>query len=413
MSGGYVWQPASLALAHWPGSRALASANASLGLEGADRAPVFIVTGFVAWLAAAAVRRQESWQWTFAPVGLVAGTIGAAVAAGSPGALTVALAAQTAGPLAAFVATRRWLMLGVADSFLVVTIWSAWRWAGQETDYLPAVLALLAVAQWVLLVPMRRYSTGETDAVIGYLSWAPWLAAAAIAAGTLATASQDPARTASLTRTDAWRISTVVLAMAAASLVAEGLRLRLRVVWMPGTAGLLCALLMAIAIAGPSNVQAYSAPVGLYLVGSGLTFRRSPPLFGERLLAHEAAMLVGAMVLVVPPSAQSFEPGGGTFGLEVLGIAIGLLLTGLILHARWLVPAGIVTLTAVSFRLVTGGLVSVPYWLLLGIAGTALLSLGVLVLLQRERWNRFRERAVEWWSTAYERPAGHGGTPSG
>jgi len=49
-------------------------------------------------------------------------------------------------------------------------------------------------------------------------------------------------------------------------------------------------------------------------------------------------------------------------------------------------------------RLVTGGLVSTPYWLLLGIAGTALIGFGLLVLLEREAWDRFRVAVVRWWT---------------
>ncbi|MFN8618994.1 MAG: hypothetical protein U0837_18075 [Dehalococcoidia bacterium] len=35
--------------------------------------------------------------------------------------------------------------------------------------------------------------------------------------------------------------------------------------------------------------------------------------------------------------------------------------------------------------------------MLLGIGGTALIGFGVLVLLERERWDRFRHRVVAWW----------------
>ncbi len=102
----------------------------------------------------------------------------------------------------------------------------------------------------------------------------------------------------------------------------------------------------------------------------------------------------------LPPAEQSFEPGGGKFGLELIGIGLALLAVGLLFHARWLVPTAILTLTAVSLRLVTGGMVSVPYWLLLGVAGTALLGFGMLVLLERERWDRFRAAVIRWWSEA-------------
>ena len=39
----------------------------------------------------------------------------------------------------------------------------------------------------------------------------------------------------------------------------------------------------------------------------------------------------------------------------------------------------------------------IPYWLTLGLAGLLLLGGGVLLLSQRERWERVRSRASRWW----------------
>ena len=212
--------------------------------------------------------------------------------------------------------------------------------------------------------------------------------------------SQEQSRLAageSIVKTAEWGLAAAVLAMAAAAVVGEGFRMRKRWVSIPGSAALLGALLMAIATQQPENIQAYAAPIGVYLVFAALTFRKSPPLFGENMHFHEAVMLGGFLLMVLPPAEQSFAPDGGKFGLEVLGIALLVLLVGLGFHARWLVPAAIVTLTAVSIRMVTGGMFQLPYWLLLGLAGTLMLAFGFLVLLERERWDRFRHRVVEWW----------------
>ena len=45
-----------------------------------------------------------------------------------------------------------------------------------------------------------------------------------------------------------------------------------------------------------------------------------------------------------------------------------------------------------------------PYWLLLGVAGTGLIGFGLLVLLERERWDRFRRAVAEWWKEVEEAP---------
>jgi hypothetical protein len=240
--------------------------------------------------------------------------------------------------------------------------------------------------------------------VIGYISWAPWLLSAT-ASGILL--SREQARLepgASLVTTEEWSLAATVLGLAAAAITAEGIRLKRRWIWTGGGAGLLAALLMAIATRQPENVQAFTAPAGIYLIAIALTFRRTAPFIGEHMHLHEAAMVLGALLLVLPPAEQSFEPGGGKFGLELIGIGLGLLAVGLLLHGRWLVASAILTLTATSVRMVTGGLFTTPYWLLLGIGGTALIGFGLLVLLERERWDRFRHGVARWWVAVEEGP---------
>ena len=43
------------------------------------------------------------------------------------------------------------------------------------------------------------------------------------------------------------------------------------------------------------------------------------------------------------------------------------------------------------------GYFAMPYWLMLGIAGSLLLGGGVLLLLQRERWDALRASVGRWW----------------
>ncbi|MFN0145140.1 MAG: hypothetical protein ACKVT1_01405 [Dehalococcoidia bacterium] len=73
-------------------------------------------------------------------------------------------------------------------------------------------------------------------------------------------------------------------------------------------------------------------------------------------------------------------------------------------------PASILTFTGIAVRWVTGGYVAVPYWLLLGLLGTALLGFGMLLLFQREAWDRLRHRIARWWIEAP--PAEPGGPHS-
>ena len=377
-----------------------ASFNGLRGIAEADRAWIFAALAFAGWMLVNLPLKRLSGLWTFAPVGLAGMTLAAIVAGDAPGTLTAVLALATLGPLVALPGGRRWTLLGVANAFLFLAVWAAWRWQDGNLAYLPLAFAGMAVLQWTALVWLRRYRAvmRESDIVITAMSWVPWLLAAGVAGILLDREQQQLAPGASIVDTEEWGLAAAVLAMTCAAVTAEGIRLRLRWLWIAGSAGLLVALLMGIATASPSNVQAYTAPTGVYLVLLGLTFRRSPELAGHQLQVHESVMLAGWLFLVLPPAAQSFDPGGGKFGLELIGIGVALLITGLVLHARWLVPAAVLTLTGVSLRLVTGGLVSTPYWLLLGIAGTALIGFGLLVLLEREAWDRFRVAVVRWWT---------------
>ena len=394
-----------------------ASLNGLMGSAGAERAWVFAALSVVGWVLVASRWRAPHGLWTFAPAGLAGVTIGAIIAAGARedgyGTLTGVLAVATLGPLVGYAGIRRWTLVGIANSFLFLAIWAGWRWQELDMAYLPLAFAGVATIEWSALIALRRYTRepSEPNVVIGYISWAPWLLSAAVSGILLSREQANLQPGAALVNTEEWGLAATVLGLLAAAITAEGIRLKRRWIWIMGSAGLLGSLLMAIATLEPENIQAYTAPAGAYLIIIALTFRRSAPFFGEHIHMHEAAMVLGALFLVLPPAEQSFEPGGGKFGLELIGIGLGLLAVGLLLHGRWLVASAILTLTATSVRMVTGGLFTTPYWLLLGIGGTALIGFGLLVLLERERWDRFRHAVVRWWTVVEETPVEPLGEP--
>jgi hypothetical protein len=393
-----------------------AGASFSGAVEAGDggQAAVFAALGFAAWFLVAAFGPEGRGFWTFSPMGFTGSTIAAFVAPPSDAALAAALAVATAGPLLAALVVRRWALGGIANSFLLLALWAAWRWQDLDVQWLPLVLAGLAAFETLALTRLRRYTKLGTEpaAVVAYLSWGPWLAAAAVAGLLLNQERLDQPAGARVAESEHWAVATAVLAMASAAVVAEGMRLWRRRVWFPGSLGLLVATLMAVATQDPENVQAYTGPIGVYLVIISLTYRGSPALFGRHMEFHESLAVAGVLFLVLPPAEQSFEPGGGKWGIELLGIGLGLLALGLVTHARWLVPSAVLTVSGVAVRFVTGGFVTAPYWLLLGIVGTVLLALGMLVLLQRQRWDNFRHAVVRWWDEgSHPHPPGSGATP--
>jgi hypothetical protein len=68
------------------------------------------------------------------------------------------------------------------------------------------------------------------------------------------------------------------------------------------------------------------------------------------------------------------------------------------LGARWLAVSGVLTLSGVAIRALYVSRDAVPYWLMLGIAGLILLAVGVVLLLEREWWDRSRQRVMDWWA---------------
>ncbi|MFN8618995.1 MAG: hypothetical protein U0837_18080 [Dehalococcoidia bacterium] len=316
---------------------AAASLNGVLDLAGADRAWALTAVAFIPWVILATPFFKRDAIWTFVPIGLAGMMIAGVLASADDGVLSAVLAAGAIGPVVACVGMRRWALLGIANSFLMLAIWSGWRWAGIDMAYLPLGYAAVAVAEWGLLTGLRKYSPqpGESALVIAYLSWGPWLIAGGVAGALLARKQNELEPGTSLLTTAEWALAAAVLAMVSAAVTGEGLRLWKRWVWTGGSAGLLAALLMGIATYEPDNVQAYTAPIGAYLAFIGLTFRRTPEVFREHLLAHEAVMLIGAAFLVFPPAEQSFAPGGGYYGLELIGIAIVMIGVGVVLHGRW------------------------------------------------------------------------------
>jgi hypothetical protein len=372
--------------------------NARLGLEGSSRAWVFLAIGATMWLGLSVAGRQRPVLFgIFAPVGALAMTVAATLAWSAPGQATLVLAIGALGPALAFVTVRRPLLWVIAEAFAIAGVIAAWEWRAFDPSNLPLVLAAIAAVLTIALTSRRSYAGTERGWSVTLLTWVPWLAALAASVALLAQRADGLAAGESLVRTREWAVLAITVALAHSAVLLEGVRLGTRWVGVLGSAGLLVAGLLAIAITQPDNVQAYTLPSGLYLIALGFVWGRSVALIDPHLYAHEAVMVAGMLVGLLPAAEQSFAPNGGRFGLELIAAGLILLAAGLALSARWLVVGGVLTLTTVAIRwLVTES--SVPYWLSLGLAGMALLGFGMVLLLERDRWDRLRARVRRWWS---------------
>jgi hypothetical protein len=371
--------------------------NSALGVARVDRAWAFVAIGMVEWaLLAVAGRRRREALTVLAPGAVLAFVIAAALAWDDRAVSTAVLALAAFGPLAAFAGAGRWSVLVVTLGFGVVAVARLWQWREFEPAALPLAYALIGAALWGATYRRRQYLASEPDLSRLALAWT--LPPVAIVTALVFVERRSVALElgAGLARTPEWLALVAATLLLAVLVTVEGVRLRLRAVVTAGSAGLLAALLLVIAVAEPANVQAYTVPAALYLIGLGLVNRRSPTIIEGQLFVHEAVMVAGAVVLVLPAAVQSFAPDGGLYGLEVIGLGAALLAAGLALAARWLVVCGVLSLSGVAVRwLLTTN--AVPYWLILGVAGMMLLAIGMVLLLERERWDRARMRIDRWW----------------
>ena len=385
---------------------AIAFLNLALDRQGAEGAWTYFVFAAVAWLSTVpAGVRGKRIETVLVPVATAASVVAAGVAFGEPGALLLILATSALLSAAAALASGRWPVLGLTALLAAAATAALWDWRAIDFASLPLAYAGEAALAWALLMAARRYPpAGERGLSSFWLSWGPWALAGLTALAFHVQAADE------LTADDSQRMLTefatlaLVLTAAGAAVAIEGIWVRREQVWLPGTLVLVAGLLFAIASREYENPQAYTVPIALYLLFLGLSYRASPPLVRVHMGLHEALLVAGVLVLVLPAAAQSLESGAGAYGFETIAAGLVFLTLGLILHARWLIPSGVLTLSGVALRWATGGYVDIPYWLVLGAVGMGLLSGGLLLLSQRERWDALRRSAGRWWLETPARP---------
>ncbi|HEY7801345.1 MAG TPA: hypothetical protein VIE40_01605, partial [Dehalococcoidia bacterium] len=172
---------------------------------------------------------------------------------------------------------------------------------------------------------------------------------------------------------------------------------------------LLVSLLLQIAHLHPASPQPYALAIGLYLVLLGTLglwrFRLVPE--GRGLAPCVEAL--GAIVVMLPSFAQSLD--GGRYALILLAEALAFFAAGVVLRRRGMLATAITALVLVAARVLFDAMNALPNWIVVLVAGMALLGVGMGILLGRERWGRWQETLLAWWDAlsiaddAGERPA--------
>jgi len=362
----------------------------------------YVAIGAVAWLAVAASRtRVRELNLILLVTGVAATCVATIVATGWSdkhlGEASLVVAVGTAGSAVAIYGVRRWPMglltaTGTAGSLALL-----WAHTGWDTWSLALTYGGLATAATGALTLVRDWKQSERGTVVSLLSTLPW--ALAFVTVYIALGDRQRALTGSdvLVRTPEWATLVSLVSVAGVLLVAEGLRLHLKQLLAGGTLVLLLALELGIAMLEPSTAQAYTTPIGLYVMAAALYVRRSEPLFGAHMDRHEAMLFLGVALVILPGAADALSHTSIRWSLLLIGEAFVLLATGFLLAQRWLVAGGVVTLVGVAARFYTSGGYQPPFWLTLGVVGLLALAAGVVLLAAREWWDRTRDRVVHWW----------------
>jgi hypothetical protein len=198
-------------------------------------------------------------------------------------------------------------------------------------------------------------------------------------------------------------LSVVVLGV----LIGErALIVRSQLLALLGSVVLMAALLLEIAHFRPENVQAYTVPVGIYMLALALIASRYGRLPEELSPWLERLYAVGPTIVMAPSFLQSLEGGAWHYGLILLLESLAFLALAVFQRRTWLLSI------AVTF-VVANGLhylffeKTLPTWATLSIAGVLLMAAGTAILSGRDRWPQIQEAVLSWWQRGGRPRMGH------
>ncbi len=193
--------------------------------------------------------------------------------------------------------------------------------------------------------------------------------------------------------------STASLAVAGLLALGAALVDGRRWIIVPATAVLTVALLLQIGRFNPENEQAYTAVIGAYLVALGLLGLWKFRLIPEIADAAPILEALGAAIIMFPSFAQSIEA-GWRYQWILLAEAVAFFAVSVALRRRGMLAASLVAMVLVAGRALFDAVNALPNWVVVMIAGVALLGVGLGILLGRERWSRWQEGVLGWWEAA-------------
>ncbi len=165
-----------------------------------------------------------------------------------------------------------------------------------------------------------------------------------------------------------------------------------------GSALAMVAGLLQVGHFGPDNLQAYTAPLGVYILAMALLSLRVRVMPNDVRAPVPAIELLGAALIMGPSFVQSLDADGWRYGAILLAEGIGFVVLALVQRRIWLMGAAttFVVMDAAHYLFFAGG-PALPNWAILAIAGTAVMGAGTAILFGRESWTAWQEKLQSWW----------------
>lgn len=188
----------------------------------------------------------------------------------------------------------------------------------------------------------------------------------------------------------AWQTLVVSLVSLAGLLVVSAMMRGDRIRGLVASVIAMLALLLQIAVDEPSNIQAYSIPLALYLLALGFVQRRRP-------VSRDVLLGMGSAALLVPALLQAAVDERFASLLLAGGEALALFLGGLALRLRVPIASGMAAITLIALRMMVDTVAALPSWISLLIVGLVLLGGGTLLLVWKDAFQARLERLRGTW----------------
>jgi hypothetical protein len=310
------------------------------------------------------------------------------------------LAAQLSSLAAAYLAIAAWEdapLLGapaVAAGFGAV---AAWQQALDAPEYvIPLAYGAIAIVLYVTGFALHRRARAWSDAARAaasvYALVGPLAGFAILAVRTHSGALHGGA----FERSALYQCSTLAVATVGVLAVVESSIARRGWVVVAGTAVLAVALLLEIGRFHPGSAQPYTATTGVYLVLLGILGVSGFRVIAAREDVAQVIDAAGATIVMAPTIVQAFA-GGWPYVALLLAEATVFFALGVTLRRRLLVGVALATLLGVVIRVLFDAVHALPNWIVVLLAGMALLGIGTGILVGRERWGRWQDRILSWW----------------